>query len=365
MKNKTTKLGYQKDSTFSISEHVKNQHIAVLGGSGSGKTSEITMLAVQAAEAGELVVEFNMRNCLRPDCLMESVRQKYESCRDKRLNVTSDLTLPLFKKQDGESDHAVIHRVTSLLAQAGNLTPVQTTYLRDAVSSIYEANGYEKEGIRAIRSFLECQEERAAKNVAGKLRSILDDNLIRDGADPFDTASGILELDFNDLQYDDQLVAVNLVLDYLLRKAEAGAFVKRNISLVLDECQNFAYSQGSTMYTLLNESRRLGIRLILAATELSTNKAASVVEQCGTVLYFAPTPTSRKKIAKKIAPQDVQRWVFKLAQLKVGQFAAVGAFVDEKQGRMQSKPIVLDSFIPKLCIEKNDLSEGAVIEDPV
>lgn len=341
-------LGTVRGNPIGLSYNAKNRHIAVLGGSGSGKTSEITMLAVQAALDGELVIEINMRNCLNPDCLMESVRKAYQAV-TTRIDVLQDgLHLPLFDKRikkNGveESDVQVVHRITSLLAQAGGLTPTQTTYLKDAITAVHDSGRFSEGGIRLIQDFLEVQEERTAKNVAGKLRALLDDNLILDGDDLKD-ASGILEFDVNGLQYDDQITFVNFILDYVLRLAETGAFIERGITLVVDECQNFSYSQGSTMYTLLNESRRLGVSLILAATELPTNKASSVVEQCGTVLYFAPTATSRKKIAKKIAPQDVQKWVFQLSKLEVGQFIAVGKFQDEN-GRIVDRPMVMNSFI--------------------
>lgn len=361
MKKNFTILGYKKDEAVGMSEMSKNRHIAVLGGSGSGKTSQITMLAVEAARRGNLVVELNMRNCLNPECLMESVKREYLQVR-KRCDIMIDgLRIPLFTEQKGESKNSATHRVTSLLAQAGKLNPTQTAYLKEAVSAVYEADTYSEDGIRAIQDFLECQEGRTAKNVAGKLRSILDDNLIIDGEDPFDDAEGILEIDINGLQYDDQIVFANFILDYLLRKAEKGAFLERNICIVVDECQNFSYALGTTMYTLLNESRRLGISLILAATELSTNKAASVVEQCGTVLYFAPTPTSRRKIAKKIAPQDVLQWVYKLSKLEVGEFVASGRF-SNREGKSIKSPCLMKSIVPA---ESAMQTEKVPLEDKV
>lgn len=355
MKKETIILGYQKDKVVKMSDRTKNRHIAVLGGSGSGKTSEITMLAVQAAERGELVVEINMRNCLNPECLMKSVKEAYlPKC--KKINVAEGITLPLFRKKDDEDASKVIHRITNMLEQSGNLTRIQTTYLKNAVASVYEFGKFEEYGIRSISDFLECQEESTARNVAGNLRALLDNNLVQDGEDPFENTSGIVELDVNDLEYDDQLVVVNFILDYLLRKAEGGAFVKQNIRIVIDECQNFSYAKGSTMYTLLNESRRLGIGLILAATEMHTNKDTSVLEQCGTVLYYAPTPTSRKKIAKKIAPHDVQRWVYKLSELKTGEFAAVGQFVTEND-KLVTKPLVLKGCVPDESIKVETLAK--------
>ena len=337
-------LGYKKGMAYGVSG-ARNCHIAVLGGSGSGKTSEITMLAIQAAQRGDLVVEINMHNCLTPDCLMPTVRDAYMKMRS-RIDVAKGMQLPLFSKKKGESNNAVIHRVTSLLAQAGGLTKTQTSYLKLAVTDIFETDAYSQKGIKAIQDFLECQEEKTAHNVSGNLRALFDDNLVTDGDDPFVKAEGIMELDVNGMQYDDQLTVVNFLLDYILREAEDGAFLDRNICLVIDECQNFSYAQNSTLYTLLNESRRLRVSLILAATELPTNKAASVYEQCGTMLYFSPTPTARKKIAKKIAPQDFQKWVYRLSNLCIGEFVAAGSFIDEA-GKSVDHPIVLESCVPK------------------
>lgn len=202
-------LGFRKGNPIGLSEDAKNRHIAVLGGSGSGKTSEITMLAVQAATEGKVVLDFNLRNCLNPDCLMETVKEAYQAV-TKRIDVSQDgIHLPLFdkiknKKGVIESDHHVIHRITSLLAQAGGLTPTQTTYLKDAVESVYDSERFLSDGIRSIGEYLTVQEERTAKNVAGKLRAILDDNLIHAGDDLKD-AAGIVEFDVNGLQYDNSL----------------------------------------------------------------------------------------------------------------------------------------------------------------
>lgn len=355
-----TLVGYANQDAIFVSEGCQNRHIAVLGSSGCGKTSQTTMLAIEAARRGELVLMLNTHQCLNVDTFMEPIREQYLELRRGKIDISKGIKMSIFQKKENETDDDVIERVTLLLGKAGKLTPAQRTFLGQGVESACKNGELLQDGIIAVKRFLDCQKDRAAKNVSAKLRPILNRNLITDGPDFFENASGIWELDFRGFQYEDQDLLAELIIDYLFRKAQTGAFMQKPVRLVIDECQNLDFSSKGVMCTLINESRKLGLALIISGTEMKTKMAQSALEQCGTVLYFNQPKEKVSGLARKIAPQALQEWRYFLTYLKVGECAAVGEFVDEV-GNSVNSPIIIDSLASmagvKIC-EVLDLGDA-------
>lgn len=323
----------KKGNCVYLSDDVRNPHVCILGTSGTGKSTVAMSLLLQRYFMGESVMVFNWRRCLSMENVLPDLYPVYKDNR-VQINVAKDkMKLPLctkFQNIDGqeESEESVKHRLAALLTVAGGLTPSQSAVISRAVGVIYAERLFETEGIRSIKNYLEAQEQQTALNAAGRLRALCDENYIVDGN--FAKEHKIYEVDLNGIQYDDQTVLVKFVLDFLLRCANQGMFVKNRVTIFIDECQNLDFRPESTMTTLLNETRKMGLSLILAAPKiLSGTKGMSVIQQSGTILYFSPEPGERRKIAKQIHPQKVDEYTFQLSRLKVGEYLASGSFMEE------------------------------------
>lgn len=340
---KTVYVGIDKNGKrVSISDRVTNGHVAISGISGSGKSTEMMSLALQYAMVGNIVIVLNWRRSHDVGCISSKFRRDYMS-RRQHIDVAMDgLRIPLFDcckdmNDRTESVPSVIHRVTNLLAKCGNLTPTQTSVLKNAVAEVAKLGLYKTEGIRSVKRFLETQDYKTALNAAGKLGAVCDENCLVDGNFLEELNGSICEIDVNGLQYDDQTVMVNVFLDFLLRMANLGRFMQKNVTIVIDECQNLNFKPDSTMSVLLNESRKLGVNLVLAAPRMLIGQKnnMSAMQQCGTILNFKPVSEDRRKLAKQIDPANPDAQMFLLSELQTGQFVASGNFLvadREKKG---------------------------------
>lgn len=328
----------------------KNLHEFVSGKSGCGKTTVILGQIIAAAEAGETTVVVNWRNCINRSMIMPELKDCYNKF-VKVIDAAKDgIPLPLFKKiKDSsgreETDANVAHRVTSLLKIAGKLTPTQEGQVCEAVKYMQRQGLYENEGIAVLGDWLNNQKRAVAKNAASKLRSIVDGNIFVNG-DFWEDGVKIYEFDLNGLEYDDQLVISRFLMDYFLRLANTGKFCREGLNIFLDECQNMDFEKGSTMYTLINESRRLNIRAFLAAPSIisSSRNGMEVLSQCGVCLYFETLEKDRRKVAGLIDPLEEDSWVFALSRLKKGRFVARGSF--KVNGKAVDHPIQLSTYLP-------------------
>lgn len=341
-------LGRSKEgSTVCISEKSANQHLSVCGRSGTGKSTAAINYVIKAAEAGEQTIIFNWHNCINKNCVMPELMNKYRKY-VKVIDVARDgIALPLFDRlvtNSGtkEEKNVMIQRLAAVFNVAAKLTPPQERILFDAIKDIYEKNLYIENGIKVVSDWLEAQRKSVALNALSKIASFCEGNLFRSGNFLMDTHR-IIELDLNNLEYDVQDTVIRFLLDYLLRIANKGAFFENGFNLLIDEAQNLDYSMGSTIYTLLNESRRLNLRLILAFPSLFTGakRGMDVITQCGTALFFKPLESDIRKVAETVAQGvRVNSWVFSLSRLTKGECVATGTL--DVNGTTRTKPITIN-----------------------
>lgn len=339
------------DQVFANEAQAMNNHLCAIGKSGAGKTSSILSKIVNDAENGGVTIVVNWHNCVNRDMIMPELREGYERyC--KVIDVAREgMPLPLFDAfTDGsgkkETFSGIVQRVTSLLKVAAKLSPTQEGEVFKAVKTVANQELYKDEGIIAIYDWLMSQDKAVSTNAAAKLRSICGGNLLKNG-DFWEEGTKVYEFDLNGLQYDDQLIIVRLLMDYFLRLANTGRFQRTGLNIFLDECQNLDFGEGSTMYVLLNESRRLNVRLRLAAPSISTsgNRNMEKITQCGFCFYFQPIEKDRRKIADFINSRDADTWNFILSRLQKGEFVATGSFIiNEKK---VNRPLQLKTYIPE------------------
>lgn len=341
------------------SSKVPNGHICITGKSGTGKSSAMMSMLIQSHRAGDNVIVINMHRCFDIECMMPQFHDYYSS-NSMKIDVARDhLKLPLFTVGtdiNGEEElvESVIGRVNNLLKKAGKLTGAQSAVVKRAVKDVFSQNLYHDEGICSIMRYLEAQDYKTAHNAAGKISSICDTNCFVDGNFLDEIDGNIVELDLNGLQYDDQVIVADAIIDTLLRFANLGRFTEDNLTLVIDECQNFDFSSGSTMFSLINESRKLGINVILATPRLLTSgkQDMRVIQQCGTLMFFQPIPEDRRKLGKQINPGNPDSAVFNLSELKVGQCMLSGMYCNN--GSDAKKPLVVNTYFPKECLKGMD-----------
>lgn len=343
-------LGRNKaDAPLYLSNNRNNLMCAAIGGSGGGKTTTLLHHLIQEANAGRDICIFNYHNVMDVSLMPEGMRESYEKHLVKIDVAKEGICLPLFDvylDENGvamESVESVQNRVTSMLAKATRLTPTQKSALSKAVRTIHERGEYKRLGCISIMDFLAMQDYQTCQHTAEKLRSILANNIFRDGH--FEQSGNhIYEFDLNGLEYDDQIAVAKFMMDYFLRMSMRGKYKKRGLTLFVDECQNHDFSPNSAMYTLLNEGRKHNISVILATQSFSMTgqKTMAVILQAATLLFFLPRPDERKAIAEVIDKKEASKWVYTLAKLKRGEFVACGSFVTE-EGREIRHPQLLKS----------------------
>lgn len=359
-KSKKIRLGTtKKGRNLFISDSVINSTIAVIGSSGGGKTSALNYLAIQKCQAGEDIVVFNVHNVWDVSQLTKAMREFYKE-RVVSIDAYRDgISLPLMeplKDSCGkvESDIAVEHRVTSMLKNAGKLSPAETSETADAIKTIIQRGEFAEKGIVALKEFLDMQTRASANHAAGKLLALLEGNVIRSGNFFLnDGKSHIYEINLNGLEYDDQVIIAKFLQDFFLRMAMKKSFIDRGLTLFIDECQNYGFKQGDPLFTLLNEGRKHRISLVLATQSftMAGKKEMSVILQAGTILYFLPRPDERRAIAKVIDLKEHNKWNYTLAKMKKGEFIACGNF-ETAEGALVVRPQYMGS-----CYTLSELEE--------
>ena len=91
----------------------------------------------------------------------------------------------------------------------------------------------------------------------------------------------------------------------------------------------------------------MGVNLILATQMVlqgTTNTVQQRLPQAGLMLFCKPAANRMALTAKMISPGDVDTWVLRLRNLRVGEFVAVGNYCIA--GLPISYPVIIDARIP-------------------
>lgn len=328
-----------------------NLHILAVGNSGSGKTTALISTLLQGTCQGRKAIVINWRGSAAVGMLNPSQESSFRRLA-RHIDVEQDgIPLPLFTRQklpngELESENRMTGRIVSLLSKSCKLTATEEQCLSAAVETVVKDGSYGTEGIAALEKALSEQESSRRHAVMRKLKFLIKSNLLREG-NFFDDDLPLIDLDLNGLEYEQQDQVVILMLDYLLRSGQNGAFIKNGVTIFLDEAQNLDYSKGTALYHLINESRKQNVQLMIAATSMfgSDNRSMKIVQQCATKLFFSPQESECVKIADMIDKQKSRYWHIQLSRLEKGQFIAVGSF--KLSNRDIRRPLLLTAFLPQ------------------
>lgn len=314
------RIGYIENGTpVQIANSSPNNHIAIFGISGSGKSTRISKIVENIVESGGTVVAFDLAG------------QDYQNinsatCRISARSDGFDLKLldTSMVEQGIESYINYISFVVDLFTDVYRLGVRQQAALRMAIE--YASKNIKKfpSEMAAIQEGLNRQETAVADGVASKLWQILNAGVFRHNEKKFRRGQ-INILDFGGINNSAQHELAEIVLACIWRKIRlTGA--KEKICIVIDEFQNFVRSKRSALLEMLREARKYNVNIILATqTPGSIPKdVMSSISQTAVQLYFRPSICDRRAMASLISESRVSYWSGKLDDLHIGESIAVG-----------------------------------------
>ena len=305
-----------------------NDHRALIGATGTGKSTVAMRFILDALGNGDRVIAFNTRDSLDPKLLGERA-PLYELQRKVLRPAFEGIKVPLFSPYHGSDDvieptALMVSRISKMLAQSAGLSDAQQRKLQQAVAAAAEFDVYPEYGIAVLKEFLTggCSAEKALQ----KLSLFFDNNLLQDGDFIASERMPIIEIDVNDFDLDDQKIIVEFMLSWLFYYGQKGGFKEQNVVIFLDEAQNYSFKPDSPLYRLINESRKFGIKLLMAMTSLAGKKGIGICTMAGTNFFFRPALNDLEGVAKLVDNKRKSQCMSELSLLKVGECIATGSF---------------------------------------
>ncbi len=327
-----------------------NDHKALIGATGTGKSTAAMNFILDALGNGDRVIVFNTRDSLDPKLLGERA-PLYELQRKVLRPAFEGIKVPLFSPYHGSDDvieptAIMVSRISKMLAQCAGLSDAQQRKLQQAVAAAVEFDVYPEYGIAALKELLTTGGGCSAEKTIQKLSLFFDNNLIQDGDFIASEHMPIMEIDVNDFDLDDQRVIAEFLLGWLFYYGQKGGFKEQNVVIFLDEAQNYSFKPDSPLYRLINESRKFGIKLLMAMTSLAGKKGIGICTMAGTNFFFRPALNDLEGVAKLIDNKRKSQCMSELSLLKVGECIATGSFIiNHKLVNLPTKLIGIgDSF---------------------
>lgn len=321
-----------------------NSHVALIGGSGGGKSVQAQRIICEIAKAGGTVLVFDSHSAFTDD----QIFHKYKAVIDKYRNdievydtgIPCNLFEPV-KFMDGTIEKRVdtVGAITDVICRSLKFGIKQRVALRHAVEFAMDCNLYEESGFKAIGSGLKNIGDKVSSEVYERMLPLFEHNVFRDGEGLIkDNQINIIHLSKMDLT--SQAVVSEIILSHIWRLANADQFKQKNLFVFVDECQNMDSSSDGPLAVMISEGRRMGVNLILATQMIllgTTNAVQQRISQCGLILYFKPAASRVSLTARMINPSNETQWVAALKGIKVGEFIASGGL--SLMGRTISYPL--------------------------
>lgn len=320
-----------------IGRNAPNEHVILAGISGSGKSSRSKEMEEQIVKNGGTVIAIDI-NGTHP--MVEDGICNFISAQEDGLNVTFlDTSLVESGK---ETMINLVQYVMETICPRQLRGALQLARVREAIQfAIQNKNRFSCE-MEAIACGLKEQDEPAALGAYNHLCPILEGNIFRKSEKRIQKGK-INIISLKGLNPKTQKQVVEILLSVLWRKMRTGAGVQGGFTLVLDEFQNLDLKQGSALFEMLTEARKYEVRLVLATQTLAIfhGRELAVINQAATRLFFQQTATDIKRIGEMIEPGHGDKWVSKIARLRIGEAIAVGSI--EINGRVLDRPIITHS----------------------
>lgn len=326
-------IGKVGENTCQISGNSPNWHVCMTGISGSGKTSRLNQMEVEAAKNGCCVIVLDINGSHADDNIFLPVKYSFIN-KMNRIGVLDDglaisfLQPVLGKNGCGETLVSLVNSAVYALGAAQKMGAGQIGALREAVTFAVENRQEFPDEMAAVAAGLMNQKGNTAKTVYERMWTVLHSGVFRENSKKL-VGNAINVIDFAGMDKASQAVFIEIFLACLWRFVRYQNYIcKGAIVLVIDEFQNLSLREGSVLRDILREGRKLGINLWLVTQTLGTfvRDELSVLNQAATKLYFRPNINDINKIAKEIEPENPFKWLKKLSVLRIGEAVASGSF---------------------------------------
>lgn len=295
-----------------------NPHIAVSGRSGSGKSYFLKGLLEQAAQqtATCLVLDYSGDfPGYRPP----------EGIPFRRLDVSHpDFRFNPLAHGDNGSPRVAAQRLLTAIHNVSRIGARASLSLQTAALEYLKAAAHPS--LRGLADFAR-QKERPNAGLAAALEPLdLLAALVRCGEEPISldlTNPGISVLSFDQI--------LNIRIRSLLVELLLGAVWAQRISqsdwpcpliLLLDECQNLSWGEGSMAVRILREGRKYGLAGWFSSQYITQKTAAAALGQAALQAYFRPDDANIPHLARSFSQAgagSAAQWSQLIRNLRVGQ----------------------------------------------
>lgn len=330
---KYLKIGRYQDQNVAVDlERSTNQHIALVGKSGAGKSVAGQKIIKNLIDAGGTVIVFDMHALFAPENIFPEIAESLRASTCDLdaysggigIKLFSPLTYPNGQEED---DSDIATAVAGIFSGALNLKCRQKEELYRAVKFMVDRKLYAEQGIAAMEDALTLINSEVAANVQDKLRKIICHNVFRD-ADSLITPNKVNVVRLTMYDFSTQVLIAEILLNYLWRVANCGIFRETGLFIFCDECQNLNFGKSGVLRAMLSEGRKLGLNLILITQSIGGGTRSGIAQsllQTGVQLYFEPSGCEAVDIAKLVGGARYRDWQIILKTLSVGECVAVGA----------------------------------------
>lgn len=340
-----------------------NSHVALIGGSGGGKSVQAQKIICEIVKAGGTVLVIDSHSAFTNDQIFPMYKEVIDKYRNDIDVYDTGIPCHLFepvKFMDGTMEKKIdtVGAITDVVCRSLKFGVKQRAALRHAVEFTMDSNLYKENGFQAIGCGLKNVGDKVSMEVYERMLPLFEHNVFRDGDGLImDNKINIVHLSKMDLT--SQAVVSEIMLSHIWRLANADQFKKKNLFVFIDECQNMDSSSDGPLAVMISEGRRMGVNLILATQMIllgTTNAVQQRISQCGLILYFKPAASRVSLTARMINPSNETQWIAALKEIKVGEFIASGGI--SLMGRIISYPLKVSAVEkePKKIIMVNGLA---------
>lgn len=313
----TLYLGQTRSGQSMIEQGGDNPHLAILGRSGAGKSYFLKGLIEQAAQQGALCLILDYSADFRRYWPPDDTPFQYIGVTDPSFTI-NPLAASAVRGELAAAQQ-LLSSVQSVFRMGSRAT---VALQRAAINYMRQASQPTLSGL--LHYVRESEEKGAGINAAMEPLELLA-TLVNCGSEPISidlNQSGIIALGF------DQVVAQKLraLLVELVLRTVWDHWITRDhdhpLILVLDECQNLSWSEGSMAERILREGRKFGIGGWFASQWISSKTAIAALGQAALRANFRPEDANIPALAKQLAQTEgtSAQWQALLRKLKVGQF---------------------------------------------
>jgi len=298
-------LGEDRDEKiFWNPQTERSPHIALIGGSGSGKTQTIKSICFELKEKNipSIIIDFH---------------DDFRKLADNLVTLDNTTINPL-EVQIGEKPLDVAYKIAKIFANIFSFGEIQEATIREAIKNYYLKSGIldlkiENDGkfkllpFSAFKDILERMDADKIKNILAKLSIVFDTDLFMNSTNtaiPFNTLlKKVSVIKLNDFPTDEiksmiaEIFIRNLINYFYLHGKSENNEVK--LFLVIDEAHRLTYD-GSPVDLLLRESRKYGAGCIIAS-QGPQDFSDNVLRNVGAIISFqASLPKDMRYLAECI-----------------------------------------------------------------